>query len=164
MNYDIRKICLYNNQIHSRYYIDTNGVVYTSLSFKTNRIMINNERKPINAIRNNLILNLNKTNKMICKIPNFENYYLLYNGEILQRLKTMVDSNNSVSINLVTVSDKIRKNFSVPRLVAQCFIGDIKDKEVHHIDRDRTNNKVENLKIMTFEEHRGKENYKINHN
>ena len=79
MNYDIRNICMYYPKIHSRYYIDTNGIVYTSLSKITNKIMIDGVRKNITSIKKTLLNDLNKTTKLICEIPNFPNYYILYN-------------------------------------------------------------------------------------
>ena len=164
MNYDIRKICNYINEVHSRYYVDTNGVIYTSMSNATNRIMINGERKNINKIRKNKLEYLNKTNKMIVELEDFKNYYLLYNGEILQRLKTIVKQNDYVEIHLVTINNNERKCYSLSRIVAQCFIGNVEGREIHHIDRNRKNNKINNLQIMTFEEHRGKINFKKNHN
>lgn len=39
------------------------------------------------------------------------------------------------------------------RLVAQAFIGDIEGREVHHKDLDKTNNRADNLEILTKAEH-----------
>ena len=93
------------------------------------------------------------------------NYFLLYDGTILKRLKTIVSERDEVSVSIITVdrNNKTGCYFSVPRLVAKTFIGDIEGKEIHHIDRNRRNNKVENLKILTSEEHRGKGKFKLNH-
>ncbi|QQV88768.1 HNH homing endonuclease [Acinetobacter phage Liucustia] len=41
------------------------------------------------------------------------------------------------------------KQFYVHRLVAEVFIGDIKGKQVNHIDGDKSNNDVSNLEIVT---------------
>ena len=46
------------------------------------------------------------------------------------------------------------RHYYVSRLVAKTFIGDITEKEVHHIDQNRFNNVVSNLQILTKKEHR----------
>lgn len=40
----------------------------------------------------------------------------------------------------------------VHRLVAEAFLGCIKDKEINHIDCDKTNNNIKNLEIVCFAE------------
>lgn len=50
----------------------------------------------------------------------------------------------------------------VNRLVAEAFLeGYSEDKEVHHIDGDKTNNNVENLMCLPIKEHRNKHTNKI---
>lgn len=167
MNYDIRKISMYFKEIHSRYYIDTNGVVYTSISRNTSRIMINGVRTNINNFRKNNIDKLNNTNKLIIVIPDTDNkYYLLNNGEILQRLLTRIDEIGLVDVNLIRVNGDINdrgNKYKIHRLLAGCFLGDVTDKEVHHKDGNRSNNSLSNLEILTLEEHRGKGNFIKNH-
>lgn len=167
MNYDIRNISVYFKEVHSRYYIDTNGVVYTSLGAGTSRIMIDGERININSFKKENITKLNNTNKQIIAIPNTENkYYLLNNGVVLQRLSTRIGDDGRVDVNLIRVdgSGNDRGNrYKLHRLLAGCFLGDVTDKEVHHKDGNATNNKLSNLQILTFEEHRGKRNYIKNH-
>ena len=43
--------------------------------------------------------------------------------------------------------------FLVHRLVAQAFLGDIEGKQVHHVDRNPSNNHVSNLQIKDQHEH-----------
>lgn len=45
-----------------------------------------------------------------------------------------------------------REDYSMHRLVAQTFIGDIYNKEIDHINTDREDNRVENLRIVTSSE------------
>lgn len=162
--YDIRQLCLYFPSIHSRYYIDTNGIVYSSLSPNTKRISINGENYNLTNWKNENLKKLDKWNNMLIRFKD-TNYFLLYDGTILKRLKTIISERDEVSVSIITVdrNNKTGCYFSVPRLVAKTFIGDIEGKEIHHIDRNRRNNKVENLEILTSEEHRGKGKFKLNH-
>ena len=162
--YDIRQLCLYFPSIHSRYYIDTNGIVYSSLSPNTKRISIDGENYNLTNWKHENLKKLDKWVNMLIRF-NETNYFLLYDGTILKRLKTIISERDEVSVSIITVdrNNKTGCYFSVPRLVAKTFIGDIEGKEIHHIDRNRRNNKVENLKILTSEEHRGKGKFKLNH-
>lgn len=164
MNYDIRNISVYFREIHSRYYIDTNGVVYTSLSPKTTRIMINNIRTNINDFKIKNYNNLDKNINMIIQYKNTD-YFLLYDGTMLKRLKTTLTEKGEVCVSIIRVinGNGTGNKYFVHRLVAGCFLGKIENKEVHHIDKNRKNNHVSNLQILTFNEHRGKENYIKNH-
>ena len=40
----------------------------------------------------------------------------------------------------------------IHRLVAEYFIGDVSDKQINHIDGDKTNNNYRNLEIVTARE------------
>lgn len=161
MNYDIRNLSVYFPGIHSRYYIDTNGCVYTSLSPSLKKIMIDGKRYTITSFIQNHISELNKTDKQIMKMPFSKDYYLMYDGTVLQRLKTKITDNQRVIVHLVCIEKQ--KQLEVSRLVAGAFIGNIYGMEVHHKDQNRLNNHVENLQIMTFDEHRGKGHHKENH-
>ena len=165
MNYDIRKISDYMKNVHSRYYVDTNGVIYTSMSNFTDKIMVDGKKYYLKKIKNKYLLEMNRTNKMIAKIQEIPNgkYYFLYDGTILHRLSTRID-NGVVDVSLILVNGRSKGDrVKVHRIVAQCFIGDIEGKEIHHIDQDRTNNKLDNLKILSIEDHRGKGNHSKNH-
>lgn len=167
MNYDIRKISDYLRNVHSRYYVDTNGIVYTSISQNTRYICSEGEKFNIRPLRQKYLCQLNKTNKMLCRIEEITNkpYFFLYDGTILQRLQTTIRDANEVSVCVITIDGNPHGNhISVARIVAACFIGEIFNKEVHHKDQNRMNNRVDNLSVMTFEEHRGKGNFNNNHN
>ena len=165
MNYDIRRLSDNFPRVHSRYYVDTNGVVYTSIAKNTNRIIVEGRRINVNRFRKSNLGSLNRTTKMMIAIPETNNkYYLLYDGTILQRLWTRVRENNVVTVCLICVDGHERGNqISVSRLVASAFLGNVEGMEVHHIDGNRLNNKVDNLKILPMNEHRGKGNYIKNH-
>jgi hypothetical protein len=47
---------------------------------------------------------------------------------------------------------KKAKNRSVHRLMAEAFLGDVSNKEIDHIDRDRGNNKLSNIRIVSTSE------------
>lgn len=164
--YDIRQISNHRPNIHSRYYIDTNGIVYTSLAENTNKIIIDEKRRSLVSFKQNNICNLNCSDKQLIVIPNTDNkYYLMYNGKILQRLKTRTNFSNSqkncmdekkkqVTVGIIRINGNgSADNEYVSRLVASCFLGNVSNKEVHHIDGNRLNNKVTNLSIVTKEEH-----------
>lgn len=167
MNYDIRKICQYFREVHSRYYIDTNGAVYTSISKNTTRIRIEGEVINIKFFKKENMGCFNNTNKLLISIPDTNNkYFLMNDGTILHRLSTRIDEIGCVDVSLIRVDgtgNPLGNRYKLHRLMAGCFLGDIKDKEVHHKDGNRTNNKLSNLEILTFEEHRGKGNYLKNH-
>lgn len=167
MIYDIRNISIYFKEIHSRYYIDTNGVVYTSIAPNTTRIMVDGKRININKFKKENIQKLNNTNNLLTSIPDTNNkYYLMNNGLILHRLSTRIDDIGEVDVNLMRVDGSGNpggNRYKLHRLLAGCFLGDITNKEVHHKDGNRTNNKLSNLEILTFEEHRGKGNFTKNH-
>ena len=165
MIYDIRNISFYINTIHSRYYIDTTGTIFTSLGGDTNRIMIDGVRYNISGFKRSNLHLLNKSNKMIMRLPQSANYFLLYDGTILKRLSTRRNSKNEIDVSLTTLNGRDKgTRWSVSRLMGFVFLGLTQDKEVHHIDGDRTNNQLENLQVLTFEEHRGKQNFSKNHN
>lgn len=167
MNYDIRNISNYFREVHSRYYIDTNGAIYTSISENTNRIMVDGSYISINKFRKNNISELNNTNKILIAIPETKNkYYLMNNGMILQRLATRKKDCGAVDVCLIRVNGGNDKGnrYLIHRLLAGCFIGEVNNMEVHHKDNNRLNNNLNNLQIMTLEEHRGFGNFNKNHN
>lgn len=165
MNYDIRQICNYMPEIHSRYYIDTNGVVYTSMSENTKRIMVDGIRININKLKKQLMTKLDTTNNQIINLTGFPKYFLKNDGKILQRLATRCDESGVVDVCLITLNNRTKGvRYKIHRLMAYVFIGNPGGKEIHHIDGNRANNKLDNLKLLTFEEHRGKNNFLNNHN
>ena len=78
--------------------------------------------------------------------------YCGYNAKILKQFKTKKNY-NTVNIN--------KKHYKIHRLVAYYFIStNLKENEVHHIDGNTFNNKVDNLEILSAEQHRKKHNKK----
>jgi len=120
MNYDIRKICVYFKNIHSRYYIDTNKIVYSSISPFINKITINGKRYNINGFRQTNLSKMNTTNKMLIKLLSFDGYFMLYNGEILQRIQTKIDQNGNSNIALINVNGNITR-YDSQMLVEKVF-------------------------------------------
>lgn len=76
------------------------------------------------------------------------NIYSEYTGQIL--IPTI--RNGYKSVVLYKQGEKF--NFLVHRIIAETFLGDTKGKDVHHIDCDRGNNHISNLKIIDSYEHR----------
>lgn len=167
MNYDIRNISQYFREVHSRYFIDTNGSVYTSLSKNTSRIVIEGEVKNIKSFKKEKANYFNNTNKLLISIPDTNNkYFLMNDGTVLHRISTRIDEIGCVDVSLIRVDgsgNPLGNRYKLHRLMAGCFIGNIENKEVHHKDGNRANNKLSNLEILTFEEHRGKGNFSKNH-
>jgi hypothetical protein len=81
-------------------------------------------------------------------------YYISDLGRIKNKhgriLKVSVNKKGYTKI--VLRLDKQKVNFSLYRIVAEVFIGDVKGKIVDHIDRDKLNNTRENLRIVNKEE------------
>ena len=103
MIFDIKKINDNFPNIHSRYYIDSNSVVYTSISRNNTRITVNGERRNINKFRKENLPKMNNTNKLIIEIPNSEHkYYMLNDGTILQRLNTLKRDNDTIYVHLIS--------------------------------------------------------------
>lgn len=72
------------------------------------------------------------------------------NGKIKS---TINDKGSYLSVGLCG-GERKQYNPRIHRLVAEHFIGDIpKGYEVHHIDGNKQNNRVDNLKIVTKQEH-----------
>ena len=83
-----------------------------------------------------------------------KNYYISNMGKIKSNnkiLKTHKSTGGYLNIS-VWKNNKV-KHIKIHRLVAQAFIPNPENKpEVNHIDRDRTNNNVENLEWCTHKE------------
>jgi hypothetical protein len=91
-------------------------------------------------------------------ISGFENYLISTNGIVfsLESNKTIPPFKNSNGY-LIVVLSKNDKHYMkrVHRLVAAAFIDNFDEKtDVDHIDGDRTNNNVNNLRIATRQQNR----------
>ena len=98
-------------------------------------------------------------------IPNYEGLYQISNFGRVKSLSRMMQKRKCIeTIKKPTLSNKGYyrlplynngkvKYFAIHRLVAENFIDNPKNKPtVDHIDRDRTNNVVSNLRWATYEE------------
>lgn len=92
-------------------------------------------------------------------LPNFEDYFSVSSfGKVLDK-KTNTLRHPSVYKNGYVYFEfwlnKIRYRYRLHTLVAQLFITNPENKsEVHHIDENRQNNRVDNLMWVTPEEHK----------
>lgn len=104
-------------------------------------------------------------------IPGYEELYQISNlgrvksleREILRRykvlakekiLKSNISKDGYYKVSLC--KDSKGKNYKVHQLVAMAFLNHIpcgREIEVNHKDEDKTNNRLENLELLTYEEH-----------
>lgn len=148
----IRKISLYDRTIKDKYYATSTGVIYTSV--KSRKVMKDGVQHTIT--KHLLDLAHSSENDWIVPFQDFGLYCIvLKDGTILRRLKTYIRPECcSVTVPLVDVFDKEIRRY-VSRLVANTFISAVDGKEVHHIDRNRSNNNLNNLEVLDFDTHRG---------
>mgnify|MGYP001112256521 CR=1 FL=1 len=83
-------------------------------------------------------------------IDNYENYVVFESGDVYSKkrksfMKPCKNASGNLYITLLNESGK--KNFYISRLVASAFINNIENKNVIHINKDKNDNRVENLKI-----------------
>ena len=86
--------------------------------------------------------------------PSFENYEVSNYGNVRRNGKVLKCSRHSQGYRYFQLKRSDRRvNYLVHHLVAQQFIGDRpKGLIIDHIDRDRTNNHVDNLRYTTYKE------------
>ena len=94
---------------------------------------------------------------MWTQVPDYPNYEVSDEGKV-RRVSTLrpvaiVSGREGYSYVCLHRNNK-RKNFRLHRLVAKVFCPDYSDdRVVHHRDKDRTNNRVENLDCLCSAEH-----------
>ena len=88
-------------------------------------------------------------------------YYTNQKGDVYNiKIKRFVNGSvpNKKKGHIYIQMGKYGKAIAKHRMIAECWLGDIEGKEVHHIDENPKNNKVNNLVILTNEEHQRKHN------
>ena len=107
-------------------------------------------------------------------IPNFPDYYINRNGDVLSKIKykegrlLKPNLNNCGYYYVCLYKDKKRKQMKIHRLLALTFLDNPNNFNcVDHIDRDKTNNKLENLRWVTHmtncQNRKRQKNNKIGH-
>jgi hypothetical protein len=96
-------------------------------------------------------------NEVFKQIPEFPNYFISNMGRLyttkLKLVKKFIFNKGSGYYQVILTNDKIRKNFSVHRLLALAFIPNPqKKREINHKDGNKTNNNLSNLEWITHSE------------
>lgn len=147
---NIRQISLYDRVINDRYYITDSGTVYSLC--KNRKVMKDGDLRTVNK---QLITEAKSLGRdWFIPFKDWGMYCIvLADGKVVRRLSTHVKTKcNSVTVAVSDTSGHEVRAY-VSRLVANTFLSDVSGMEIHHKDRDRTNNLVENLQVLTQEEH-----------
>lgn len=99
-------------------------------------------------------------------VPGYETYYQVsnlgrvrsldrfYNGRNLKGKILKLSPNKFGYLRFTAKKDNITKTLHVHRIVLLTFNPILKEKQVNHIDGDKTNNKLENLEWCTDSENK----------
>lgn len=133
---------------------------------KNNEIVIHKDKNINNNNINNLDAKLRSQIKYISEpfkndnekwvyIKNFNNKYMISNKgnvySLFKKQNMFSNSHNSGYKVVKLTNDKVRKSFLIHRLVVENFIREINSNEVvDHIDRDKGNNNLTNLRIVSI--------------
>lgn len=83
------------------------------------------------------------------QIANYENYSILPNGTVFNKKGLEISQFNKDGYRCVSLyKNGYKKNFRVHKLVAETFGGAKPTDTIDHIDRDKSNNNLENLRIV----------------
>lgn len=108
---------------------------------------------------NNIFIYKNKKKYYVKEIPNYQDYELhysddeqkVYSKKSGKYLKNNLDKDGYYHVTLC--NEKGKKNYSLHRLVWYCINGDIpKGLEVNHLNENKTDNRIENLNLMSRKE------------
>lgn len=153
---DIRRLCEGNNNIHSRYMADNNGVIYVNHGVAAFRVVDNSGiRRSVIPLKRKMLKHMADNNMMLMQFNECNKFFLLNNGSILKRVSTryMKEKNRvDISINFLNGRDRGDRMY-VHQAIASAFLGDYRGLEVHHIDGNPMNNKLSNLELLTRDEH-----------
>lgn len=100
-----------------------------------------------------------------CPIQNYPHYYIssygrAYSDKNKKMLKATKDTNGYLRISLY--KNKIKKDYSISRLVGLHFIPNEQNKQIDHIDRNPLNNNVNNLRWVSHTENQRNRNKQQN--
>jgi hypothetical protein len=103
--------------------------------------------------------------KDMIAIPGFSHYFVKGTDIVSQKwggyriLKQVLNGKGYLKVCLTDPTGK-QVNKNVHRLIAQAYLSDYsKDLEVDHIDRNRSNNKISNLRMVTRSENAHNKSY-----
>ena len=105
------------------------------------------------------IYTLIKSIEKMTSIAGFSKYLIYENGDVYSKiqkkiLKTSINKNGYKILILVN-DNGVRKNMYIHKLVALAYIPNNENKPcIDHIDEDKTNNHITNLRWATFSENR----------
>ena len=101
--------------------------------------------------------------KNIYFVSSYGRILSLYNPSKPRILKAQMKNNGYMYLKLRKKGQKKAKNIYIHRIVADTFLSNPENKKlVHHKDKNRSNNKVNNLQWATSMENNRKENRKNN--
>lgn len=87
----------------------------------------------------------------MCEISNFGN---LRNKVTKQNIKLYINNRGYQQVNIFINKNKTKQTFKVHRLVYYSFYPDTdKDYDIHHIDENKSNNKLSNLMALSKSAH-----------
>ena len=105
-----------------------------------------------------LIMN---TNEIWKDIPNYEGLYQVSNlGNIRNKKRLILKPHKHNYLMIKLWKNNKGKNYNIHSLVAICFLNHIPNKftnVIDHIDSNKFNNKLENLRIITMRENISKD-------
>ena len=96
------------------------------------------------------VSNLGKVKSLERKVESVRNGKPFINTYYEKLLRQAIDNKGYYRVKLQ--KDRNKETRKVHRLVAEAFLGDIYNKEVDHINTIKTDNRVENLRIVTSKE------------